>query len=156
MVKEYFGTLLEEIGKLLHIENLQVDKNNSCLIQFPNKLNIQMEIDSSRNLLVIGCNLGIVPAGRYRENVFREALKANGMPPPRHGDFSYSKQQDSLIITREMSMQDIHADKIVHELKSFIQKAEQWKEALSRGDIPVSIQGTYVSGKGGGGIFGLS
>lgn len=154
MVKEYFGTLLEEVGKLLHIENLQPDKNNSCLIQFPNKLNLQLEVDPHRNVLVIGCNLGIVPAGRYRENVFREALKANGVPPPRYGNFSYSKQMDSLVMTSELSMQDIHADKIVHEMRSFLSKANQWREAISRGDIPTIAQGTYASK--GGGMFGLT
>lgn len=155
MVKEYYGTLLEEIGKIMHVTNLQPDKNNSCLIEFPNKVKVQLEVDSSRNLFIMGCNLGVVPPGRYRENIFREALRANGMPFPRNGDFSYSKQMDSLVLTRELPMQDIHPDKIVHELRNFLQKAGQWQEALARGDIPSIIQGTYMS-KGSGGMFGLT
>jgi hypothetical protein len=154
MVKDYFGTLLEEIGKMMHV-TLQPDKNNSCLIEFPNKIKIQMEVDSSRNLFIIGCNLGVVPPGRYRENIFREALKANGMPYPRYGDFSYSKRMDSLVLTRELSMQDIHSDKIVHELLNFLRKATQWQEALARGDVPSIVSGAYTS-KGSGGMFGLT
>jgi hypothetical protein len=151
MVTDVYSSLLQELGKLLKAE-LQPDANHSCLLQFPNKLSVQIELDRSGNNLLIGCNLATVPPGRYRENVFREALKSNGLPPPRHGDFAYSKQADVLVLVQLLPLKDINGDKIMDALTPFLEKAKLWQEAITHGDVPTAIQATY-SGKSG--MFGL-
>lgn len=155
MVKDMFGTLLEDLGKLIKIETLEPDKNNSCLISFTNGVKVQLEIDQSRNLLVVGCDLGAIPPGRYRETLFREALKSNGLPPPRNGNFAFSKQQDHLIMTEELPLKDIHPDQVFQLLEPFLAKAKEWQDAISRGDTPTIIQGAYNS-KAKSGMFGLT
>lgn len=92
MVTDFFGSLLQELGKVLEIPDLHPDRNNSCQIVLKNGLNLQIELDRSGQFLIFGADLGVVPPGRYRENLFREALKANDMPHPIHGILAYSKK----------------------------------------------------------------
>lgn len=155
MVKDMFGTLLEDLGKLIKVEKLEPDQNNSCLISFTNGVKVQLEIDHARNLLIIGCDLGSIPPGRYRETIFREALKSNGLPPPRHGNFAFSKRQDHLVMSEELPMKDIHPDQIHQLLEPFLTKAKEWQEAILRGDTPTILQGAYRSSAKSG-MFGLT
>lgn len=152
MVADAFGTLLQELGKILKIPTLEPDQNNSCLVKFPNAPTTQFELDRSGTFLVIGCDLGEVPAGRYRETIFREALIANGMPYPRNGDFAYSKQTDHLILTAVLPLSQLTGDKVAMVLLPFLEKAKHWQESISRNEIP-SRYG-HAASKGSG-MFGL-
>lgn len=153
MVTDFFGTLLQELAQALHLPSLQPDANNSCILKFKGEVIVQIEIDRSNQSLVIGSDLGSIPAGRYRENIFTEALKANGMPLPRYGIFAYSKQSDHLVIFDALPIRDLTGTKVADFLPLFVQKARIWKTALERGDIP-PLATLYTAGQTSG-IFGL-
>lgn len=153
MVSDALGLLLEDIGKILNIPHLAPDANHSCLIKFPKGPPIQIEIDKSGNYLMIGCDLGEIPVGPYRENVFREALKANGQPYPHAAEFAYSKQSNKLVITRYLILQSLRGETVIEALTPFQALADQWHEALTRGDIPISLEGAYQSS--GTKMFGM-
>jgi hypothetical protein len=152
MVTDAFNLLLQDLGKLLKIK-LESDAHNSCLIRFPNKFTIQLELDRSGNFLLLGSDLAIVPPGRYRENVFREALKANGLPSPRNGDFAYSKQTDRLILSEKLLMTDLNGDKLLSTFTPFLEKARYWHDTIAHGDVPAALQ--VASTAKGSGMFGL-
>lgn len=152
MVTEFFESLLQELGKELKIKDLHVDRNHSCLIKFKEGISIQIERDETGEGMVIGCTIATIPPGKYRENVFREALKANGLPEPRNGIFAYSKRSDQLVLFHTLPMKDLTGEKILAVLLPFKEKAITWKDAIERGNIPaLSPQTTAM----GGGIFGL-
>ena len=95
--------------------------------------------------------------GRYRENLFREALKANGLPMPRQGIFSYSKKKDSLVLFDTLFMNELTAQKMADFLTPFMQKADLWRQAIPKGEIP-SFTGNELSfgaTPSGSGMFGL-
>lgn len=152
MVSDFFGTLLQEVARKLQIPNLQPDKNNSCQIRFGKDLRIQLEIDPSGQNLIIGTNLGTVPPGRYRENIFTEALKANNLPSANRGTFAYSRKTDSLILFEKMPLKDLTGDIVADFLVFFLEKAKIWKEAVTRGEVPVAAAGTVARPTG---MFGL-
>ena len=102
----------------------------------------------------MGSQLGFLPAGRYRESVFREALKANNLPPPRYGNFAYSKKADQLVLFDSTSLQDLNGEKIAQHFTPFAEKAFHWQDAISRGEVP-SILGAFSTRKVGTGMFGL-
>lgn len=154
MAADVFANLLEDLGKLLKIQDLHPDDNQSCLVNFSDQISIQFELDRSLHYFMIICKLGPLAKGRYRENVFREALKSNGLTPPRHGDFAYSEKADQLVMIEMLPLDTLNADKIADNLTGFKEKALQWKTALSRGDIPSYLPGSYAS-KSSGGMFGL-
>lgn len=146
MVTDSFGMILEELGKHLGIPKLAPDSNNSCLIKFPHGPSLQMEIDKTGNYLMLGADLGEVPAGPYRENVFREALKYNGKPYPHAADFAYSKQSNKLVMTKLLLLANLRVEIVIGALDAFLSLARKWHESISRGEVPASLEGAYVSG----------
>lgn len=153
MVTDALGILLQELGQALGISDLHPDSNSSCLIRLQNGLIIQLEFDKGGHFLILGADLGTVPPGKYRENLFREALKANDMPHPLHGILCYSRKSDHLVLYEKISLKDISGVKIAAEITPFTEKAFLWSEALLRNDIP-AINQMFTSQKPGG-MFGL-
>lgn len=153
MVTDLLGSLLQELTKTMGIPPLQPDANNVCLIKFKGGIEVQLEMDRSGDHFLITTDLGSIPIGRYRENLFFEALKANGAPPPRHGIFAYSKQADRLTLFEMLPLKELTGAKIADSLPLFLEKAKQWKEAISRNELPpAQVQG---GGSAQTGIFGL-
>ncbi len=155
MVKDLFGNILDDLGKILHIEGLEPDRNNSCLIQFPGKPKVQLEIDPGAQKLIIGCALGELSAGKYREMLFKEALKSNGMNRPLNGAFSFSKRTNQLLLSEELPLESINPDQIALTLLSLLEKAKMWQEAMNRGEVPQSPEAA-LTGKSGPKMFGIS
>lgn len=136
MVTDLFGALLQELGRSLQIKDLHPDRNNTCQIKLATGVTIYVELDRSKECLVIGSDIAQIPAGRFRENVFREAMKANGLPQPRHGTFAYSKQADRLVLFDKCPVKDLNGEKIAAIITPLAEKAQLWKEAIARGDVP--------------------
>lgn len=155
MIQEIFGALLEELGQIMKMK-LAPDKHNSCLIRYPNGLTVQIDQDTAADEIIVVATIGTSPPGRYRESLFKEALKANGLPPPQPGAFAYSKKTDSLVLYGHISLKELTGQRLADYLTPLIQRAELWRNAIGRGEIP-SYMGTELSfGRGGGsGLFGL-
>lgn len=150
MVKEVFEVLLQEVGEAMHIPDLHPDRYHTCLINFPDGMQIQLDMDSYGQGVILGCDLGPIPSGRYRINYFREALKANTQPYPIHGILSYSRKTDHVILFETLPLKDLTGDKIADALEPFKEKALHWKECLTKGDIP-TVSNVHTSS----GMFGL-
>lgn len=153
MVTDLFGTLLVELGHAMSIPNLHSDENNTCMLRLKSGLIIQLELDKSGQFLLIGADLGTVPPGKYRENLFKEALKANDQPPPLHGILSYSKKSDHMVLYQKLFIKELNGEKIAAEINPFAEKAFAWSEAILHNDIP-AINQSFTSQKPGG-MFGL-
>lgn len=152
MVTDLLGALLQELGHSMQIANLHPDNNNSCLIKLVSGQEIQVELDRSGQFIVLGADLGEVPPGKYRENLFKEALKTNDMPYPLHGVLAYSKKTEHLILFEKIQVGDLNGEKIAAEIIPFTEKATVWSDALKQGNIPASQMKTSDRGSG---MFGL-
>src|SRR5262245_28591576 len=155
MIQDTFSALLGELGTILKIR-LNADQNNSCKIKYKSGLTLQIDFDAASDRVIFVSSLGTPGPGRYRENIFREALKANGLPPPKYGIFAYSKKQEALVLYDSLPMKELTGQKLADFLAPFCQRAEAWSSAISRNEIP-SFTGTeFTFGKAGGtGMFGL-
>lgn len=150
---DLFESLLNEFGKVVNME-LHTDANNACLIKLPNDgPGIQLELDKTGNFLVMVSNIGFIPPGRYRETLFKEALRLNNQPHPRNGTFAYSKKADQLVLMEQIPIKDINGEKIASVYTPFSEKAALWKEAITHGEVPSTASGSYR--KAGTGMFGL-
>lgn len=153
METNVYSALLQELGKILQLPNLHPDANNTCMVKFKGDIKVQIELDKSNQFLIIGTDLDSIPAGRYRETLFTEALKANGMPPPHYGNFAYSKQADHLVLFDMLHVTDLTGQKVADFLTLFLEKARIWKEAIAKGEVPESTQSVRITPTSG--IFGL-
>ncbi len=150
MVTDIFNAILTDLGNSLKISNLHSDQNNTCLIKLANGLKIQLELDKTGRQLIIASEIGILPTGRYRETILREALKSNGLTPKRTGIFAYSKKADKIILFEMMPLLDINNSKILDVITPLSEKALIWSTALVKGDVPVFTATSTTSN-----IFGI-
>jgi hypothetical protein len=137
MISDLFSALLQELGRALQIPDLHPDRNNSCLIKMKSNLKIQIELNPSTGSLIVATDFGLIPPGRYKEDLFKEALKANGMPPPRYGIFAYSRQTGHLVMFEELNTKDLSGEKIADLIAPFEEKALKWVESIKRHEVPV-------------------
>jgi Tir chaperone family protein CesT len=151
MVTDLFGSLLQELGKAMKIELLRTEETPSYLFKYNNGISVQLELDQSGRSFLLCSDLGAIPLGKYRENLFREALKSNDLPPPLHGVLSYSQQTDHLVLFEKLPLAELNGEKIAAALQPFTEKALLWSEAIKHNEIP-AIQGATPSP---GGVFGL-
>jgi len=153
MVQGQFGAILEELGTVLGMK-LEPDAHNSCMIKYQNGLTLQMDHDAGREQIIALLKIGTPTAGVYRENVLREALKANGLATRQPGVFAFSKKADCLVLYDTISMKDLTGRKLSEFLAPLVVRAQEWYAALGRGDIP-SYTGAAPTGGGASGMFGM-
>lgn len=154
MFNDLFANVLAELSAILKLK-LAPDKNNACLIKFKSGLSIHMEFDAGAEQVVIVSELGTPPLGRFRENLFREALKSNGLPPPKNGIFAYSKKNDALVLYSSVPMANLSGQKLADLLAPFMQKADLWRVGIEKNEVPSFLGNELSFGTHGTGMFGL-
>lgn len=150
MVNSQFGALLKEFEDFFHCP-LNPDSQNSCLINMGVGISLQIELDKS-GFVLIGCRLGVLHMGRYRENLLRAALKSHDISPPSSGIFGFSHSSNQLILFIKMNPQSLSSQEIDTLLTPFIAKAKLWTDAIANGEVPVVSSESSVKGPG---LFGL-
>lgn len=136
MVRDIFETLLEETGQLLDVPRLHPDQNNSCLIKLKSGVQIQLELDRKADFLILAINIGTPQGGRYRENLLRQALKANDLLPKQQGVFAFSTKTEHLLLMDKLALKDLNGQKIAATVTALVKKAAIWSEALTHNDVP--------------------
>jgi hypothetical protein len=148
-----FDQILEDVSKELNV-SLKEDGNHTCLIDFKEKIKLQIELDAPQENIIIGAIIGELVPGKFRENVLREALKENSSPPPRLGVFAFSPKKNALIFFNKISIQTVDIKNLVDLIRNIVDKAAMWKESIERGDIPQSFIAP-IHQKLGGSIFDI-
>jgi hypothetical protein len=126
-----FEEILKELGQIIDLP-LHVDKNRACMLNINQVLHVQMEPDAINDHLLIGSFLIDVPAGRFREDIFRDALKANHARD-RIGTLGYSARNNQLFFFRKLSFYELTGNKLCDFLGQFINIADSWRQAIESG-----------------------
>lgn len=127
-----FEELLAAIGKVFDLA-LHVDRSNACSIQIHDNLIIQLQLDVSQENLWIFSKLIEIPPGKFRENVLREALKANGLPDPRVGAFGYIAATNHLALFQKYPLTILNGDRLAGLMGAFLEMADNWRKAVASG-----------------------
>ena len=136
MASSQYALILKSLESFFRCP-LAPDANNACLIDLKEKgFQIQIEEDKYGNL-IIATRLSEVPASRFRENVFKEALKSNRISPT-SGIFGYSKKSSRMMIFITVNQRAITKEKLEALLPPFMEKAKVWSDALKNGVLPVA------------------
>ena len=137
-----FADLILKLGTLLR-KPIHLDHNNACALRIQNKFVVQLQLDQTRENVLIASFVKEIPPGKYRENVFCEALKTNNLADPRPAILSYALRKNSLALHRKIPFESLTPITLEKILAEFIDTAKGWYEALSRGEAsPSPIRGS--------------
>ena len=126
-----FQKLLWDLGEHIHLP-LHVDKHNACSLLLDDLLEIQLQMDSYDEHLILWAYLHDVPPGRYRENVLKEALKFNSLKNS-PGTLAFYEKKNLLILQNFLPIEMLSGEKLVKQLEVFIEKADEWRLAIEDG-----------------------
>jgi hypothetical protein len=147
-----FEELIRQLSFLMEV-NLHPDSHQSCLISFPqDEISIQIDLDVNADKILIGTQLGRITPGAYRERIFTQALRANGLAHSPYGILAFSEKNDTMVLYQFFTLEKMNGEKLHAYLQEFREQAKLWKKALSTGDIPTIEE--QVPSKGSG-MFGM-
>ena len=127
-----FEELLEALGKVFRLA-LHVDHMNACSIQVREGLVIQLQPDMAQENLWLFSKITEVPPGKFRENVLREALKANGMRDPVTGVLGFWAPTGELALCQKYPLNVLNGERLSGFLGAFLDMANSWQKAIESG-----------------------
>lgn len=127
-----FSALLDSLGTLFGLP-LEPDKNNACAIQIKKGLVIQLQPNEAMEKVLIVTRVAEVPPGKFREDVLKEALKANGMADPRVGIFAFVEKNNGLVLFQQYPIDILNGERLAGLIIPFIDLAESWRSAIVSG-----------------------
>lgn len=134
---DQFHELLNNLGQQLKV-TLHPDKKGACTLVIRDLFSIQIEYDPSHERILIGCFVCEVPPGKLRENILRDCLKSH-FPYPESGIFGYSERNNNLSLFSYVPINGLTGEKCALLLSAFIDKAKQWREAVSLGSTATLV-----------------
>jgi hypothetical protein len=131
-VIDRFEETLRLFGNSLDLP-LHIDKNGACAILVQGIV-IQLQPNSTQEKLIVGCKIMEINPGRFRENVLKEALKANALADPRVGIFAYIGSINTLFLFQEYPFDLlVSGERIASLVSPFIKTCADWKQAVQNG-----------------------
>jgi len=147
-----YENLIKELSDYLGII-ITPDHRQSCLLRFPeHDIALQIDLDTNADQILIGCEIGNVPPGIYRERIFRTALRTNALTNTRIGTLAYSERKQTLILFKFLILNALTGEILYQHLQDFVEHATIWKESLKNGMVPLLEESASSSGSG---MFGL-
>ncbi len=126
-----FEELLKDLSIQLNTE-LHVDKHGACLINFDEKIKVQLELDKSSQNLIVFSPICQLPPGKFRENVFLDALKENNKFPY-IATFSYFEKENSLAIFNFFHLNSLKSQMLASYLTIFVDLVKLYQDAILHG-----------------------
>jgi hypothetical protein len=127
-----FEEILVELGKIFQLP-LHIDHFHACTLQVHETMKIQLQLDMSQENLWIFSKLIEVPPGKFRENVFREALKANALPDPRIAILGYLSTTNHLALFQKYPLAILDGERLSGLIGSFLEMGQSWIQAITAG-----------------------
>lgn len=128
---EFFEDLITDFGKELNIP-LHLDKIGCCLLNVNGTLRVQIEFVESREAVLIASHIADLIPGKVRENVLKDALKANH----EYGHksiFAYSAKNNKISLFTYIPQTIVTPHLLASTFQAFVQKADEWRQAIDTG-----------------------
>lgn len=138
-----FEELIQQLGTTLGIP-LHIDSHGACRLNINEKMPVQIEADSRGENLMIVAFIGQLNPGKFREEVLKEALKANAHfinTGNSGGILGFSAHHNQLSCHTYVPAKEANVEKLLSSLTYLTEYALSWVEALQNGQIaPAGIQ----------------
>jgi hypothetical protein len=126
-----FQELMRELG-LEYGTQLHLDPLGACKLQIGERLFVQLECDTYQENLLAATFICNIPPGKFRENILKDALKANG-PFPKDGTLAYSDRSNELVLFSYLRLASLNGKKLAEFLSAFLNKADNWRVGIETG-----------------------
>ncbi len=127
-----FHDLIHELGEYIG-EDLKVDLNMACCLEINNLFKVQIELDSPGEKILLMTLITELPPGKFRENILKDALKANFLAEEKEGTLAYLEKENSLVLFYEIFTSAITREILYEHLMKFIKRATDWHSAIESG-----------------------
>ena len=127
-----FEQLLSQLGPYFALK-LHSDKVGACTIAINSHTKIQLQLDLSLENLFLFSKIIALPPGKFRENVLKDALKANGLPDPLPGILSYLPTTNHLTLYQSYPASILNGERLAGLVGAFLEMAENWHNAVLGG-----------------------
>jgi hypothetical protein len=145
-----FEELLNELGAEFGT-TLHPDRKGACKLKINEIFHIQIECDAHQENLLVATFICDIPPGKYRENILKDALKANG-PFPINGTLAYSDRNNQLVLFSYFRLSNLTGKKLAELLAAFVDKANHWRIGVETGHTSHLVSPLL---KPASGIFGM-
>ncbi len=127
-----FVDLLEQLAEEFGTD-LRPDLHGICLLLINEKLKVQLEVDVTGENLLMACLVSELPPGRFRENILKNALKANHLIEENFGTLSYTGPDNALVLSTNLLMHGLTGRELYEFLSIFVGRATAWQKAIDEG-----------------------
>ncbi|SCA62960.1 Uncharacterized protein SCG7109_AG_00080 [Chlamydiales bacterium SCGC AG-110-M15] len=145
---ENIDEVVEALGRLLVLP-AKVDPQGGYQAILNDKMRFRIEINENIKWVNIIADLGEVPPGAYRLNLFKAALRANGAFGPRAGTMGFAENNRHMLLFDKLYIYDLTEDSLQIALGPFIEKGLIWTDHIAAGSLP------DFQPSGGGNPFGV-
>lgn len=125
--------LIEELSALIDVP-LQLDHRRICSLRIDHSLLVELKEEENDRLL-IATFLGEMAPGKFRETLFKEALKENDSLN-RIGTLCYVERNNQMALFTYRDMEGLRGDLLADTLEPFLERAFAWRRCLDTGEIP--------------------
>lgn len=129
---EFFEEYIQKLGQALET-SLHAEKGYLCKIRIDGSLRVQIEHEPAEERILIASFLCELPPGKFREDLLKEALKANDALDLL-GIFAYSSKNNSLTYFLYLS-DKIQFEEFSQSFLQWLEVAKKWKSAVETGNI---------------------
>ncbi len=151
---QVYEDLIRSLGLEMQI-NLVSDSHQSCRIEYSEEqVTIQIDLDTTGDRLLIGTQLGEIPPGAYRHQVFVQALRVNGISKTPRGTLAFSEKNNTLVLFHYIPIATAEAKSISDFIELFTTHAKVWVDAIKDATIPQIEEDPGPSSQGSG-MFGM-
>ncbi len=110
-----------------------VDAHQACTLQIHDKIRVQLQLDPHQTYLLMACLAIEIPPGKFRENVLRDALKANYLTDPRPATLGYVETNNHLSLSQTIPLAILNGERLAGFFSAFLAEAKSWIQAIEQG-----------------------
>lgn len=128
---DHFAELIFQLGEDIDLP-LHIDTKRIVSLRIDHKFSIQIEETSDQRYIQIATLLADIPPGKYRVNLFFDALRYNHLSP-RIGTLSFSAKTNQLALHDFLPFASMTVERLKTYLDDFIDLASLFVQHIERG-----------------------
>jgi hypothetical protein len=129
---KYVNELLQSVGTSLGLPGLSLDANGHCVLLFDDKVVLNIELDSDKELMIIYSYIGEVPF-EGRETIFEILLESNLFWRNTQGaTIGIDKQTQTVVLAFPIELPLKRKENFEERLAIFVEITESWVNRLEK------------------------